>query len=347
MLRQITKTLVRSRQQIQHSTYFPTFSTLSTTTSHRLNNKNKYQFTFQPKSKSNNLSILQQFSTTPAPAPPHEVTEQQKQNTGEVLYEADRKRRFQTVTAFGTLNLGWWISLIGFDLMELFTEGTLPDVGESVGFAVAPELVGVGLLCSLTILAVTKMYSTHNVGLIVLNPNKTKVMIATHTMFGNLVSREVAVNSFSKSPHPATQYYLFKCDPDDKLYTMIDREVGTFHNESRLIQMLDGRLARQISMPRLPTKKKSTNSDIKWTAFQEGVLDTDTAQSKEVFSGTDQATSPWQTHRDESSNKSYYYNTETKETTWVKPEEEEVFVSKRASQNRMKKKRKKSITKRR
>ena len=180
-------------------------------------------------------------------------------NKGEVLYEADRARLFKAASAFSIFNFGWWVSLAGFDVTNFFNGEDVVNVFDSTGFTVAPELTGVGSLCSVAIIALVKFYSSKNVGLIVLDPSATKVMVATHNMLGNLVPREVSVNSFTKSPHNSPQYHLFKIE-DDKWYTMVDRDVGTFHNESKLIRMLDGRIAGQVAMPTRPVDPVSTRA---------------------------------------------------------------------------------------
>ena len=41
---------------------------------------------------------------------------------------------------------------------------------------------------------------------------------------------------------------------------MVDRDVGTFHNESKLIRMLDGRIAGQVAMPTRPVDPVSTRA---------------------------------------------------------------------------------------
>ena len=104
----------------------------------------------------------------------------------------------------------------GVDITNFFGgEGEImTNIFDSTGFTVAPELTSVGTLCSIAIVALVKFYSSKNVGLIVLDPSATKVMIATHNMLGNLVPREVSVNSFIKSPHASSQYHLFKIEDD-------------------------------------------------------------------------------------------------------------------------------------
>jgi hypothetical protein len=185
-------------------------------------------------------------------------------NNGEVLYEADRARLFKAASAFSIFNFGWWISLAGVDITNFFGgEGEImTNIFDSTGFTVAPELTSVGTLCSIAIVALVKFYSSKNVGLIVLDPSATKVMIATHNMLGNLVPREVSVNSFTKSPHASSQYHLFKIE-DDSWYTMVDRNVGTFHNESKLIRMLEGRIAGQIVVPTRSVLNNNNNATSK------------------------------------------------------------------------------------
>jgi hypothetical protein len=174
------------------------------------------------------------------------------QQKGEVLYKADRGRLFKAASAFGVFNLGWWVSLAGFDVTAFFNDGSIGSVDGSLGFQVAPELTAVGMVCSVAILGLVKFYSSKNVGLVVLHPSATKVMIATHDMFGRLIPRECSVNNFTQSPHANSQYHLFKID-DDSWYTMIDREVGEFLNEAKLVRMLEGRIYGQIAMP-TPTR---------------------------------------------------------------------------------------------
>jgi hypothetical protein len=82
-------------------------------------------------------------------------------------------------------------------------------------------------------------------------------------MLGRLVPREISVNQLTKSPHVSSQYHLFKIE-DDKWYTMIDRDVGKFHNEAKLIRMLEGRIAGQVAMPTRPLvdmEKKRNEED--------------------------------------------------------------------------------------
>ena len=166
---------------------------------------------------------------------------------GEVLYEADRARLFKAASAFSVFNITWWFSLAGFDIMALFNDGEV--LGDpAVGLAVAPELTAVGTACAVAIVGLVKFYSSKNVGLVVLDPSCTKVMIATHNMLGRLVPREISVNQFTKSPHNSSQYHLFKME-EDKWYTMIDRDVGKFYNEAKLIRVLEGRMAGQVAMP--------------------------------------------------------------------------------------------------
>ena len=149
--------------------------------------------------------------------------------------------------------------------MALFNDGEV--LGDpAVGLAVAPELTAVGTACAVAIVGLVKFYSSKNVGLVVLDPSCTKVMIATHNMLGRLVPREISVNQFTRSPHNSSQYHLFKME-EDKWYTMIDRDVGKFHNEAKLIRMLEGRMAGQVAMPTRPVadmeKKKEEEDDDK------------------------------------------------------------------------------------
>ena len=158
-----------------------------------------------------------------------------------VLYEADRSTRFKALSSFSFLQCGWWGSQAGFDIWSMISGQGQVDVGGTEIFAVAPELVMLGTGGSVAFLALVRFYASKLVGKIELSPCHSKVSVSTHTMFGTPSSREVSTSAFTRSPHPSTAYYLFKLE-SDRWYTMIDRDIGTFWNEPKLVRLIDGRI---------------------------------------------------------------------------------------------------------
>lgn len=160
-----------------------------------------------------------------------------------VLYTADRGARFKALSAFSFLQVGWWGSQAGLDIVSLFQGTSTLGVGGTEIYALAPELVLCGAGGSMAFLALVKFYASKLVGRVELAPLHDKVTISTHTMFGSPAPRTFPVAGIERSPHPSTTYYLFKVE-NDKWFTMIDRDIGTFWNEPKLVRLLDGRLTR-------------------------------------------------------------------------------------------------------
>ena len=160
-----------------------------------------------------------------------------------VLYTADRGTRLKALSAFSFLQVGWWGSQAGLDIWSLLEGKSTLGVGGTEIFTLAPELVLCGAGGSLAFLALVKFYASKLVGRVELSPAHDKVTVSTHTMFGIPAPRTFSVAGIERSPHPATSYYLFKVEKD-RWYTMIDRDIGTFWNEPKLVRLLDGRLTR-------------------------------------------------------------------------------------------------------